>query len=248
MPRLRMASGMAAVFVDAVKGPVGAACWFIVAVLRGLLKGLWIACCAVGRAAMVALPILLLMVTVAGLSYLGYQVACNWIAQAKVAAEATWRETAFNESLEAAADEAEGLEINERVRAMVGSSLAVSGESIPGSAKGRELSSLEGVPDEPMEYEELTVVSPRSLGDHTVRLMVMRTSGREYVSVEVDGELAYMCAVEKDEYGERDDLWPWVYKGIGLWEHLLEHVESVVDRDRQQREIDSRFGNLEEGR
>lgn len=242
MSRLRMASGMAAAFAEAARGPVGAVRGFIWAMLRGLAKGLGAAGCAVGRGAKVVLPILF----VAGAIAMLYMFVCNWIAQARVAAEATKHETAFNEYLVSAADEAEDLEINERIRVMVGSRLGAAGETVPGSDKGREISSLEGVPDEPMEYRELTVKIASPIGNHTVRLMAMRSStGREYVSAEVDGELAYMCAVERDAYGDREDLWPWVYKGIGLWEHLLDQVEATVDRDRQQQEIDSRFGNLE---
>lgn len=244
MSRLRMASGMAAAFADAASGPATAVCGFVRTVVCGAAGGLWSAAKAVGRACRVVLPWLLLTAIAVSLSYLGYRVMCNWVTQTRTAAEATRHETAFNESLDAAVESADDLEINARVRAMVGSRLGHSGGAVHGSDGWRELfSSLEGVPAEKMEYRVLMARGPPA--GHTVRLMVMRSAetGREYVSVEVDGQQAYLCVVEDGE-----GLWPWVYRGVGLWEHLLDKVEAYVDRDRQRQEIDSRFGNLEEGK
>ena len=133
----------------------------------------------------------------------------------------------------ASAEAAEKLKINSRVRAMVDSALGKSGTIAADKIR------LASVPTEEANYRSFAV----AVGGHTVRLMVIQPLGiwREYVSVEVDGEQAYLCVVESGE-----DLWPWIYRGIGLWEHLLDQTEYLVARKRERREIDSRFGNLKE--
>lgn len=250
MSRLRMVSGMAAAVAGAAKDPALAVCGFVRAVLCAGFGGLCIAAKAVWRAGRVVIACLVLAAMVLLLSYLVYLFACHLIAQASIAAEATKHENAFIKSLEAANDSAEDLDINSRIRAMVDSRLGERGESVPGSEKGRWLSSLDGVPDKPMMYRSLTaiVVSPEDGTEHTVRLTVMNSlaSQREYISVELSGEQAYLCVAEYGDIDVPEDLWPWVYRGIGRWEHLLDMTESFVDTDRQQREVDSRFGNLEE--
>lgn len=179
------------------------------------------------------------------LAYLGCRIMFRIRADARTAAEATKHETAFDESAEAAAESADDLDINARVRAMVDSRLAI-------RSPDNAFSSLDGVPNEPLHYKALIAsITPnpdivRAHGvqydsEHTVKLMVIQFGwGREYISVEVNGQQAYLCIVN-DGVGDP----PWMYRGIGLWEHLLDETETFVDRDRQRQEIDSRFGNLE---
>lgn len=244
MSRLRMMSGMAAAGVGAAKGPALAAIGFVRTVLCAVFSGLLAASKAVYRVIRTVVPWLLIAVLTSVLCYLGYLLVCHWAAESAAAAEATKHEIAFNESLAAAADSAENLEINDRVRKLIDSQMADSGEM----ESEDWFSSFEGVPHEQMRYWTLTAdVGPDTKATRlTVTVLRSMETDREYVSVELSGEQIYLCVAELNIYGTREDLWPWVYKGVGQWEHLLAEMEDFVDKDRQQREIDSRFGSLEE--
>lgn len=232
MPRLRMATGLVATAIQSMRGPTATLFRFIRAVVRGLLNALWTAAIAVARTFAVIFPWLAVVVAIA-LGVCGFYVlSSKYLEGRRIAAVATKHETAFNDSLKGAAKSAEKLKINSRVRAMIDSPFGESGTIAAGKIH------LAGVPTEDADYRALAA----TVGGHTVRLMVIQPlRRREYVSVEVDGEQAYLCVVESGE-----NLWPWIYRGIGLWEHLLDQTEFLVARKRERREIDSRFGNLKE--
>ena len=233
MPRLRMATGIVATGLNCMRGPTAALLRFVHTVVCGLLNALLAGVKAGARIFAVIFPWLAAVVAIALLACLAYMLVRQNLDARSLATEATKHEIAFNESLEASAKSAEKLKINSRVRAMVDSSLGKSGTIAADKIR------LASVPTEEANYRSFAV----AVGGHTVRLMVIQPLGiwREYVSVEVDGEQAYLCVVESGE-----DLWPWIYRGIGLWEHLLDQTEYLVARKRERREIDSRFGNLKE--
>ncbi len=239
MSRLRMASGMAAAGIGAARRPAAAVCGFVATVIRAMFGAMWIALKALGRVAKAIFPWLAFAAVVAVVAYLGCLKVNRWMTEAELAAEATKHETALAESMEAAAESADDIKINARVAALVaGSPWAQSGHVWPDDNEWRGIASLEGVPEEPMDYRMLTMWAT---SDHAVRLLVMESGHtmRKYVSVEVNGQQAYLCVVTSGD----ENLWPWIYRGIGLWEHLLDQTEYFVEQAREQREIDSRFGD-----
>jgi len=200
------------------------------ALLRGVVLCLWVATRAVARCLWAflrwlvanALPIILTiagaMVTLCIILALVY--GFNYVRQkAKAEAEAIKCETAFGEAMEVAGEAAEERAITARVRELV-------------QKFGREVAK-----------GELTVAGFSTEADgHLVELAAGDEGTQLRAAVLIDGTEAYLDWCAEPSEPDACPPSPYIYRGIGSWEHLLDKLETR--KTAEQKAADDRFGTI----